>query len=56
MRTAWAQRKDADVGVHLGEVLWKRGQQKDARQVFEQVRRLDPHNANLQATLKRLQP
>jgi tetratricopeptide (TPR) repeat protein len=56
LQDAWAARKDADVGVHLGEVLWKRGQQQDARHIFDQVRRLDPHNANLQATLKRLRP
>ena len=56
LRTAWNSNKDADVGVHLGEVLWKLGQRQDAQRVFEQVRKLDPHNANLSATLHRLQP
>ncbi|KRE91005.1 hypothetical protein ASG87_02275 [Frateuria sp. Soil773] len=56
LRGAWNARKDADVGVHLGEVLWKSGRQQDAQQVFDQVRRIDPHNASLQATLKRLKP
>jgi tetratricopeptide (TPR) repeat protein len=56
LRGAWAAGKDADIGVHLGEVLWKRGQQKDAMRVFDQVRRIDPHNSSLQATLKRLKP
>jgi len=56
LRTAWNSNKDADVGVHLGEVLWKLGQRQDAQRVFEQVRKLDPHNANLSATLRRLQP
>ena len=56
LRGAWAKRKDADVGVHLGEVLWKRGQTGDARRVFEQVRKVDPDNAQLRATLQRLHP
>jgi tetratricopeptide (TPR) repeat protein len=56
LRGAWAKRKDADVGVHLGEVLWKRGQTADARRVFEQVRQVDPNNAQLRATLQRLKP
>lgn len=56
LRAAWLARKDADVGVHLGEVLWKQGHKQDAQRVFDEVRKLDPHSSNLQATLKRLQP
>ncbi|WP_234411282.1 tetratricopeptide repeat protein [Rhodanobacter thiooxydans] len=56
LRGAWLARKDADVGVHLGEVLWKQGRQQDARRVFDEVRKLDPHNTSLQETLKRLHP
>ncbi len=56
LRGAWAVRKDADVGVHLGEALWKNGDQKGAQQVFEQVRKLDPKNAALRDALKQLQP
>lgn len=56
LRGAWQARKDADVGVHLGEVLWKQGQTQDAQRVFDEVRKLDPHNASLQQTLKRLHP
>ena len=52
---AWVAHKDADVGVHLGEVLWKQGRQQDARRVFDDVRKLDPDNKSLQSTLKRLQ-
>jgi tetratricopeptide (TPR) repeat protein len=54
LRGAWLARKDADVGVHLGEVLWKQGHQQDAQRVFDEVRKLDPHNSALQDTLKRL--
>jgi Flp pilus assembly protein TadD len=56
LRSAWAARKDADIGVHLGEVLWRQGKHQDAEQVFAEVRRADPHNASLEATLKRLHP
>lgn len=53
---AWAARKDADVGIHLGEVLWVQGDKQRARQVFDQVRKLDPHSTALTETLKRLDP
>lgn len=56
LQAAWLARKDADVGVHLGEVLWKQGRKQDAQRIFDEVRKLDPHSSNLQATLKRLQP
>ncbi|HUH55133.1 MAG TPA: tetratricopeptide repeat protein [Rhodanobacter sp.] len=56
LRGAWQARKDADVGVHLGEVLWKKGQQQEARKLFDEVRKLDPHSSMLRETLKRLQP
>lgn len=56
LRTAWQARKDADVGVHLGEVLWKQGRQEDARRVFDEVRRIDPQSVSLHETLKRLNP
>jgi tetratricopeptide (TPR) repeat protein len=56
LRSAWQSGKDADVGVHLGEVLWKQGQHEQAQQIFDQVHRMDPHNGTLQETLKRLRP
>lgn len=56
LRTAWQVRKDADVGVHLGEVLWKQGRQSDAQHVFDEVRRIDPKSSTLHDTLKRLNP
>ena len=56
LRGAWQNGKDPDVGVHLGEVLWKQGQRQQAQQVFDQIRQTDPDNSNLQETLKRLRP
>lgn len=55
LRQAWKANRDAEIGIHLGEVLAKLGQIKDAREVFAQVRKLDPHNPALSATLRRLQ-
>jgi tetratricopeptide (TPR) repeat protein len=56
LRTAWSARKDADVGVHLGEVLWVQGDKQQAQQVFDEVRKIDPHSLALKETLKRLHP
>jgi tetratricopeptide (TPR) repeat protein len=56
LRQAWSAARDADVGVHLGEVLWKLGKRQDAQHVFDQVRQLDPNNANLHKTVQRLEP
>lgn len=56
LRSAWQASKQADIGVHLGEVLWQQGNHAAARQVFDQVRKLDPHNVNLANAIKRLNP
>ena len=56
LRAAWLARKDADVGVHLGEVLWKQGNRRMREKVFDEVRKLDPNSSSLAAVLKRLNP
>lgn len=56
LRSAWQSSKDPNIGVHLGEVLWKQGDRQGAQKVFDAVRKLDPHNASLQGALKRLHP
>ncbi len=56
LRGAWLAGRDADVGVHLGEVLWKQGRRQDAQKIFDEVRKLDPRSSSLQEALKRLQP
>ncbi|WP_243649339.1 tetratricopeptide repeat protein [Luteibacter rhizovicinus] len=56
LRGAWGARKDADVGVHLAEVLWKRGEHGEAKRVLDEVRKLDPKNATLRSTEQRLKP
>jgi len=56
LRRAWDKSKDADIGVHLGEVLWKRGDAAGAKAVFAKVRKLDPDNKALRTTMQRLKP
>ncbi len=56
LKRAWSQQHDPDIGVHLGEVLWKLGQHESARELFARVRRLDPHNPALQGAERRLHP
>jgi tetratricopeptide (TPR) repeat protein len=56
LRNAWSQRKDADIGVHLAEVLWSRGRHDEARKVLNEVRRIDPKNASLEKTERKLKP
>lgn len=56
LRRAWDKSKDADIGVHLGEVLWKRGDTAGARAVFAKVRKIDPDNKGLRSALQRLRP
>jgi len=56
LRGAWARRKDADIGVHLAEVLWSRGRHDEARKLLDEVRRIDPKNASLEKTERKLTP
>ena len=54
LETAYAQLPDAEIGAHLGEVLWQMGQPDAARAVWRKAYDADPENAALAATLKRL--
>lgn len=56
LRGAWAKQKDGDIGVHLAEVLWQRGEHDEARKVLNEVRRIDPKNAALARTEQKMRP
>jgi tetratricopeptide (TPR) repeat protein len=56
LQRAWGRQQDPDIGVHLGEVLWKLGQHDSAREVLGKVRKLDPHNQALQKVERKLRP
>jgi Flp pilus assembly protein TadD len=54
LRRAYALRSDPEIAVHLGEVLWQKGQQDDARRLWREARAKDPQNDTLRETLARL--
>lgn len=54
LRQAYAVRKDAEIAVHLGEVLFVKGDQAGARQLWQEAQRKDPQNDVLKSTLARL--
>jgi Flp pilus assembly protein TadD len=56
LRRAYSMRPDAEVGAHLGEVLWVDGQRDEARKVWGDMLKDHPKNDVLQNTLKRLAP
>lgn len=56
LQQAWKARKDPEVGAHLAEVLWQRGDPQQARQVLAAARKLAPHNAAVQTLEKKFVP
>jgi tetratricopeptide (TPR) repeat protein len=56
LRRAYLGRPDAEIGAHLGEVLWQMGERAEAERVWQDVLKSHPGNETLQKTLKRLRP
>lgn len=54
LRRAFLGRPDAEIGAHLGEVLWQMGERLEAERVWQEVQKRHPENETLQKTLKRL--
>jgi Flp pilus assembly protein TadD len=54
LRRAYAGRPDAEIGAHLGEVLWMLGERDEARRVWDESLQAGPENETLQKTIKRL--
>ena len=54
LERAYASRPDAEVAVHLAEVLWSSGDQAGARKLLREVRSKEPGNALLKSTVTRL--
>ncbi len=54
LRSAYKTRPDAEIGAHLGEVLWAMGQQDEARRIWAEARSRDAGNDVLLETLVRL--
>jgi tetratricopeptide (TPR) repeat protein len=54
LRRAYGGRPDAEIGAHLGEVLWMLGERDEARRIWEEALKAGPENETLQKTIKRL--
>jgi Flp pilus assembly protein TadD len=54
LRKAYSLRSDPEIAVHLGEVLWKKGEKDDARKLWREAQVKDPKNDALKSTLARL--
>jgi len=54
LQRAWKLKPDAEIGAHLGEVLWVRGQRDEARRIWDEALKLGPDNESLLGTVKRL--
>ena len=53
LQRAYDRRPEAEIAAHLGEALWKSGQQEAARKVWQEGLTKDASNTTLQETLKR---
>jgi predicted Zn-dependent protease len=51
---AWKNSGDGEIGSHFGEVLWKSGDEGQARYVWQQALNSNPAHPHLLATMKRL--
>jgi len=54
LRRAYDGRPDAEIGAHLGEVLWVMGDRGEANRIWQESLKSAPDNETLQKTIKRL--
>ena len=54
LRRAYDGRPDAEIGAHLGEVLWQMGNRAEANRVWEESLKSAPDNESLRQTIQRL--
>jgi Flp pilus assembly protein TadD len=54
LRCALAERPDAEIAAHLGEVLWAKGDRDMARAIWQPQLESNPDNAVLKETVRRL--
>lgn len=55
LRKAFALDDNPEIGAHLGEVLWLRGSQQEAREIWQHAAAQDPDHSVLAHTLERLE-
>ena len=56
LQRAYAGRPDAEIGAHLGEVLWKLGQRDEASRIWDEALKSAPENETLLKTIKKFRP
>lgn len=56
LERAYASQPDGEIGAHLGEVLWTKGERDRARDVWTEALERDPDHPVLLETLERLAP
>jgi tetratricopeptide (TPR) repeat protein len=54
LREAYRGQPDAEIGAHLGEVLWTAGEKEEAKRIWREARKRDVSNDVLHETLVRL--
>ncbi len=53
LRKAYATKADAEIAAHLGDVLWQRGKQDEAKNIWRAAASRHMNNKTLSATMKR---
>lgn len=53
LKTAYSKAPEAEIGAHLGEVLWQLGQHEEARKTWTEAAKVEPENPTLIDTLRR---
>ena len=56
LKRAYTGRPDAEIGAHLGEVLWQLGQRDEARRIWDEALKTAPDNETLVKTIKKFRP
>jgi tetratricopeptide (TPR) repeat protein len=54
LRRAYGGRPDAEIGAHLGEVLWVSGERAEAERIWKEALDTAPENETLLKTIRRL--
>lgn len=52
LKRAFVLHRDAEVAAHIAEVLWMMGRRDEARQYFQEARKLDPEHRALKRALQ----
>lgn len=56
LQRAYAQKADAEIAAHLGEVLWTLGRRDEARRIWNEARQAHPDNEVLTGVVRRFLP